>query len=295
MTLSPLYQRAARILRDAGARALLTGQGGDQLFTGDMIYFADRLVREPVLRVLGDVAHIAALGRIPFWSFAYKDVFVPLLPAVLQRRALREMNVVPRWIRKDTLRRAGVAGRIDDLRYSGPVGQKYAYCHAAEFERLELHEEWIALSDIVSVRHPFLFRPLVEFALRLPPELCVRPHARRWVMREAMRGILPESVRTRVGKGGNASGVSRAFSERQQLFREIARNPILADLGLVDAQRLAQAIADSYRVFGRHQRIQADAISTLTIELWLQRRAGRWPHGLIMPHALPVDRELMCV
>ncbi len=55
--------------------------------------------------------------------------------------------------------------------------------------------------EVVDFRHPYLDRPLVELALRLGPEMCVRPHAHKWVLREAMRGILPEACARVSAKG----------------------------------------------------------------------------------------------
>jgi len=47
---------------------------------------------------------------------------------------------------------------------------------------------------------PLLDRRVVEFALSLPSEFFLREGVRRRVFRDAMRGILPESIRTRADK-----------------------------------------------------------------------------------------------
>ena len=47
-----------------------------------------------------------------------------------------------------------------------------------------------------SYAFPFLDRDLMDFALRLPTEVLRVDGVGRWIFREAMDGILPESVRT---------------------------------------------------------------------------------------------------
>lgn len=49
-------------------------------------------------------------------------------------------------------------------------------------------------------RYPFLDRRLMEFCLALPVEYKLRDGRTRWVLREAMAGVLPESVRQREDK-----------------------------------------------------------------------------------------------
>jgi asparagine synthase (glutamine-hydrolysing) len=130
----------------------------------------------------------------------------------------------------------------------------------------------------LDVRHPFLYRPLVEFALRLPPELCVRPYQRKWVLREAMRGILPEAVRTRIGKGGPAPVFGWSLTALRPLLEPLVVQPILADLGIVDASQLRVSFDAAPQEAHRRDQRHANLHSALAIEAWLQMRSGRWPH-----------------
>jgi asparagine synthase (glutamine-hydrolysing) len=136
--------------------------------------------------------------------------------------------------------------------------------------------------DDLEISHPFLYRPLVEFALHLAPQLCARPLARKWILREAMRGILPETVRTRVGKGGPNKDLQVLFAQPPESFALLAREPILADLGLVDARALRSAV-DNIRPDRKRDNdsMPGELMRTLSVEAWLQVRSGRWPHGVI--------------
>ena len=54
----------------------------------------------------------------------------------------------------------------------------------------------------VEARLPFLDYRIVEFLFSLPSGMKIRDGYRKCVLREAMKGILPEKVRLRVGKLG---------------------------------------------------------------------------------------------
>jgi asparagine synthase (glutamine-hydrolysing) len=133
------------------------------------------------------------------------------------------------------------------------------------------------LGDRLELRYPFLYRPLVEFAMSLPPELCVQPQARKWVLRQAMRGILPEVVRTRIGKGGVMSLLGWSLSAQAPLLEPLLHDPILAELGIIDASRFRSAFHDASHRPDRGDHLQTSVQATLLLEAWLQLRAGRWP------------------
>jgi asparagine synthase (glutamine-hydrolysing) len=58
----------------------------------------------------------------------------------------------------------------------------------------------LASAFSIEVRFPFCDRRLIEFSLALPPEQKLRDGWNRFVLRQAMQGVLPEKVRWRGGK-----------------------------------------------------------------------------------------------
>ena len=63
----------------------------------------------------------------------------------------------------------------------------------------EMNERECALAGLEG-RHPFYDRRIIEFAFAIPEDQRCRPHATKYVMRQAGRVLLPESVRQRQGK-----------------------------------------------------------------------------------------------
>jgi hypothetical protein len=106
--------------------------------------------------------------------------------------------------------------------------------------------------------------------------MCVRPHARKWILREAMRGILPEMVRGRVGKGSlDGLHVHSLVHDGPRLDR-LLRDPILAQLGCLDLGVLRRVLDDVRGGRASHRGWRDLISNTLHVELWLQLRSGRW-------------------
>jgi len=71
------------------------------------------------------------------------------------------------------------------------------------------HEERNSMAHSVESRLPFLDYELVEFAVNCPPSLKLHDGWSKWILRNAMKGTLPEKVRLRKTKLGFDAPVSR--------------------------------------------------------------------------------------
>jgi asparagine synthase (glutamine-hydrolysing) len=280
---SIFYPRDCRlcdVVRQEGGRVLLTGVGGDNLFTGNMFFFADWLVRGRLLAAVREMAHRAAAGRVSFWEVAYRNGLLPMLPHVVRRLLVRDEGQTPPWISATAARRYGLHTRESVLmRYAGRLGHKYSDAVATGVAEMGGAVSYEVVQDQLDVRHPYLYRPLVEFALRLRPELCARPSARKWVLRKAMQGLLPEAVRTRVGKSGPYGRFAWSLTAQRELLSPLLQAPILGDLGIVDPAKLRAHFDAAPRAPDQRQKVHAALQHTLAMEAWLQLRSGRWPSG----------------
>jgi asparagine synthase (glutamine-hydrolysing) len=278
----PRDRRLCELVQAAGGRVLLTGCGGDELFTGSMLFFADWIAQGRVWQALREMARRSAIGRVSFWELAYKNALLPLLPRCLQERLVHETDEAPAqpWLIEGMLRRHGLVRRSAALpEYAGSLGSKYRHAIVSRAATLPNVTHQSTIADRLDVRHPFLYRPLVEFAIRLSPELRARPHAHRWVLREAMRGILPEVVRTRVGKTETAAALVHSLVAERGRLAPLLQDPLLAELGIVDPAKLRAAFDATAYATSRREWMHAPVISTLALEAWLQMRSGRWPRG----------------
>jgi asparagine synthase (glutamine-hydrolysing) len=279
----PRERRVCAAVQAAGGRVLLTGWGGDELFMGSMLFFADWVVQGRVLAAVREMASRAAIGRVSFWELAYKNALLPLLPRAAQCRLAHDdpwSPPVQPWLNRRKLQQYGLTARSPLApEYAGRLGHKYHHAVATKIATLSAVTDRGVLGDSLELRHPLLYRPLVEFAVRLPPNLRARPHAHRWVLREAMRGILPESVRTRVGKQDTGDALAWSLTVERARLALLLQDPILAELGIVDAAKLRAVFDAAPHQSGRGNYVHGALLSTLTVEAWLQMRSGRWPRG----------------
>jgi asparagine synthase (glutamine-hydrolysing) len=278
--LYPREQLLCDIVCASGGRVLLTGQGSDEFLSGNMFFFADWIARGHVGAAVREMVRRAGIGRVSFWDLAYRNAITPLLPAALRRSLGPEVTRVPPWLHPDTVRRFGLRDRATEMTlYAGPVGHKYRHAVVNSLATVSRTLGYVVLEDRLEVRHPFLYRPLVEFALTLRPELLVRPYARKWVLREAMRGIVPELVRTRIGKGSMSERYAWSLTAQRQLLAPLVEDPMLADLGVINPAGLRAAFDAAPHQPGRKDEPHTALQGVLAIEAWLQMRAGRWPRG----------------
>ena len=205
---------------------LLTGGGGDgALFNGTMFFFADWMVgRRAWAAAVSEMARRAAIGRASFWELAYRNALLPSLPRPWQRRVLRGKGTVPQWVDRATVKRYQLNERATTaMLYAGRLGRKYRDALASNVATIPSGLSIGIIEENLDVRHPYYYRPLVEFCLRLPPELCVRPYARKWVLREAMAGILPEVVRARIGKGTYNGTIAWSLAAQREGLESLIR------------------------------------------------------------------------
>lgn len=275
----PRDRRICAILREAGAKVLLTGWGGDELFVSSMLFFADWVAQGRVWPAIREMSQRAAIGRVSFWELAYKNAMLPLLPAWVQRLHGHDGLPVQTWLNRKTLRKYRLHPRSSSFAedFQGPIAGKYRHAILSRIGALSRLPVQEMVGGTLDVRHPMLYKPLVEFAARLPAELRGRPHAHRWVIREAVRGIVPEVVRTRVGKGGTGEILARSLSSYRDRFTVLLRDPILAQLGILDADRFRAAFNATAYHTSPEGYAHGPVLSTLAVEAWLQMRSGRWP------------------
>jgi asparagine synthase (glutamine-hydrolysing) len=271
------------IVRRGGGRVILCGSAGDDYLTGDHAFIADLVARGRVAEALRHTARFAIAYRASFWSLAARFMVLPFLPEPLRLRLGSKTGAAPTWLDPGFARRTGAAVRVRENRGSpAREGGHYASMMAESFRFRAAHLARGAHEDGVDMRYPFLHRPLVEMALGLPMEMLLRPGTTKWVLRQAMRGILPEEVRVRRGKGGPDARMVWSLSREEPRLREMLRDPLVAQLGWVDRDGLVAGF-EHVKAGGSVGRGAVDA--ALGLETWLRARSGRWPARAAASHA----------
>lgn len=259
-------------VRRAGGSVLLGGQASDQYLTGYIFFVADWLARGQAGRVIREMTRWSVLGEVSFWELAFKNVVMPFLPPWLNARVSRNAALPP-WIRRSIARQFDLGRQQIVVRaYSGPIGQKYSSAIVRSVGDIPYGLDRGIVNDHLEFRYPFLYRPLVELALALPSEFCAVPTKPKWILRQAMAGILPEVVRQRRGKGAIDARLAWSLAHERGRVERLLRSPILAELGCIDAPELRTAVDAA--IHG-NAILRGGVVDALALELWLATQSGR--------------------
>jgi asparagine synthase (glutamine-hydrolysing) len=264
----PFYARDRRVwnvVRNAGGRVLLSGFGADHYLYGSLDYITDMASARRWREALREVTTWSVATRQSFWSLGRRLLVDPFMPAQLQQNRLRSA-MPPAWLA------TSLAGRLAGTRAVPRF--RFAHTVATALEALPGWIERWPFGDDVEMRYPFLYRPLVEWSLRLPPQQRVRPNARKWILRQATRDVLPDEVRMRSTKGGIDARILWSLQHECGRIDAMLRDPILAQLGCVDADGLRAAVESARRGVPVNN---VYLFSALSLETWLSVRTGQWP------------------
>jgi asparagine synthase (glutamine-hydrolysing) len=134
----------------------------------------------------------------------------------------------------------------------------------------------------MSSRSPFLDRELVEFMFQIPGTMKIRSGVTKHLLREAMRGVLPEVTRKRTKKvGWNAPSDQWFVGAGAGMMRDLVSSQRFRERGIYRTDRLLalidehEAIVSSGAARENHMMV---LWQTLNLELWLREVEG-WQHG----------------
>lgn len=199
--------------RDRGFRVMLSGTGSDEWMSGSMYEYADMLLRlrwaELWRRTRADSQKWFKWteGRRNAFTFFLRFAVWPLLPArlqILMKRA-SDRDFFPSFVNLDFARRIGLAERMRRKpRYPAwlSFGRRAVYDNFVNgwvAHGLETNDRTTALFG-VEERHPFHDRRLIEFLFAVPEKVRCCDRRRKAVLRDAMRGRIPEAIRERRDK-----------------------------------------------------------------------------------------------
>jgi asparagine synthase (glutamine-hydrolysing) len=275
-------------LRGEGERVMLTGEGGDDWLNGSLAHWPDLIMRGRLGRLWRDASE--QWPDEPFHVVARRALFhggTPLVSPRHRRRLLRphldyDLDA-PDWLRPDWAKRIDLEDRWrqDALPVRLPgVAQKMRYGVFSLARRHVNVDNALAFTEShgIELRHPFHDLRLTQFYMGASGSVLRKDGQKKYILREAMRGTLPEMVRTRTTK---AAFVGHTVDAIATMFRQ--RPPedmISAKLGWIDPARIRQLHAgfQAWRDNGSTGPFPATAWApvwfAVSLDIWLEQAAG---------------------
>ena len=287
----------SRLAREHGLKVLLSGAGGDDLFTGYRRHRALMLDRrwnwlpQPVRAIAEQ------FGQMLDNRHASARRLRKLLDGIALSGDDRLVNFFLWAKRSDLLQlytadfRAALGSAAAEAPMRAFLAEMPPTVHPLERmlaleQRFFLADHNLTYTDKMSmaagveVRVPFLDLDLVEFASRIPPELKQRGSVGKWVLKKAMEPLLPKDVIYRPKSG---------FGAPLRRWMRVELRPMLGDL-LSETSLRRRALFDAVAV---HKLIAANDVgkvdasytllSLLCIEIWCR-------HFIDQP-SIPVSRS----
>ncbi len=285
-TLAVAKWHMSRRVRESGYKSVITGEGSDELFSGYPFFKKDLFI------------HAAAEGD-QSQDFAALRAQMEASNAVFEGAILAEERAVhpawveligftPSWIQPwiltlDVARPLMAASVRDELADYDPVAAIANTIDRSQLEGRHLLDRvqysWIKtmlegqiltwggdrvdMANSMESRPAFLDHNVAEFARMIPPEFRIHDGTEKWVLREAMRGILPRVLYERekfafMAPPSNTDPQKRAAIDA--LIDRHASRDALVEAGLFDPDRVAAFFAMSRASEDRAQAVRYDIL-----------------------------------
>lgn len=278
-------RQLARGSRELGARVALDGCGGDQLFQVSDVFLADLMRTGRWLELAREWRIRRDRGR----RHLLRNTFQPLVPAWLGRmvgplpggRTLHNPygRPLPEWLAADFVKRHELVAR--EGRLGAPRrSPDYTSAEIRWYLTMPLMPHGVsavsafALREGVELRSPLYDRRIVEFALARPRRERASGRETKYLLRQAVRGLLPDQV---LAPRRYRTGVTMGYSSRWMrksypaLFEELFREPlVLAELGIIEPAVLRNSLRTYLDEGGEFRRV--GLFHTIQVEWWLRSR-----------------------
>ncbi len=208
------------LLASRHVKVVLTGEGSDELLAGYARYkktilnlalgsryrsLTPSVVRR-VLRRQIEVMPVARLRQKLLRSFLavepdiesiYFDNFAvfprQLQPELISEKTREQIGAADPYVRLREVQKQGDASSLLDRLLYADIK---TYLH-----ELLMKQDQMSMATSIESRVPFLDHKLVEFTSALPERLKLRGWTTKYVLRESMKGLLPETILTRPKMG----------------------------------------------------------------------------------------------
>lgn len=276
-----LHQTASEL----GVRVILDGFDGDTTVSHGLLYFRELRDQGRWIKLMREVGTFAErIGQPPrdaIWSWIKGPVLTWSGVALLAklRNRIRGQQVrsdpPPLWRRAihNTLWEQVQSEMEEPLEKPATAREEhYRLLRRPLMAGILQHLDAMAAGASLEIRYPFYDKRLIEFCLALPGEQKMQHGWSRYVLRNAMKGILPPAIRRRGDKSNLEYGLNAGWRRYEgRRLQELVSSRDGEAAGFIDGRFFREA----YDRFEAHEASEADRLMLwrmMTLSLWLQLR-----------------------
>ena len=129
----------------------------------------------------------------------------------------------------------------------------------------------MSMATSLETRAPFLDADLMELAFSMPGDFKIRGGERKWIMKRAMRGILPDTILARRKEGFSIPMKNWLRRELERLMRALLAPDRVARRGLFEPAEVSRLIES--HVAGRENHAHT-LFPLMVFERWCEAHLG---------------------
>jgi asparagine synthase (glutamine-hydrolysing) len=258
----PLYLLSGEVRRN-GLKAVLTGEGADEVFGGYNI-FRETLVRSFWSRRPGSSMRPALVGRLyPYifqdprlkaslYSFFARGIEHPQNPLFSHLIRWQNTSKTKIFFSGDLKAALGSYSCYEEVPRHLPSSfskwhplSRAQYLEMAIFMTnylLSSQGDRVAMAHSVEIRMPFLDYRVVEFMGRVPPGLKILGLKEKYLLKKIFQGILPEPVLRRPKHPYRAPIRASLLDGKPELLKEELSDRSLKEAGLFDGEKVGMLL-----------------------------------------------------
>ncbi len=237
-TTGPYAQFKVMELAKGKAVVTLDGQGADEELAGYHyffgFYYKDLLKQFKLITLIKEMFFYLSIHKS---LYGIKTFFYFLLPEKLKTKfRVNEYNYMNEAFAKAHQAENSIAGNIYG---SGSLKDALLDHFEYKLEHLLKWEDRNSMYFSLEARVPFLDYRLVEKTLATSSNKIIKDGVTKYILREAMKGILPEKIRMRRDKMGYGTPEDEWFREPawQKIVKEIINSDSFKQRNLVDVKK----------------------------------------------------------
>jgi len=271
-TLGVAKMLMSKHVREVGYKVVITGEGSDELFGGYAQFKADYFLHDPAYAetaageemkqrnaifsgsVLAEtqISHPAfeeVMGFTPSWIQPWMLTLERVKPLLSEEFKAKLGDYDPVAAIAYSLDKEMLDGRhvLDKCQYSWIKTM-------LEGQILNWGGDRVDMANSLESRPAFLDHHVAELALRIPPHVRIRDGVEKWVVREAMKHVLPEVLYKRekfAFMAPPAHTDEAKTAEINKLIEKWLSSDRIAEIGIFDEAKLNKSIED-YRKSDDH-------------------------------------------
>ena len=223
LILATFYRKLWVLAAQRGAQVHVRGDFGDELLGASLDYLGIYWKEHQIGKLISEMLRWNRASGFPSRALFEQWVIHPYLQQWNEARNKQKEQSIS-WLRRSVLQESRERLQQDEEYFRILCPDPYIrglvrwiYFHVDYSIQADVAREMAGLET----REPFTDLRLIEFLLSTPPQYQIRPEQSKFLLREAMQGILPEMVRQRKGKGRAYRLYFQGFKKHREHLRQV--------------------------------------------------------------------------